>query len=711
MSKPGTPRPHGYGHVDPSAPWPIRALMAVYRFLASVKLAVLSIAGLAGSLAYATWFEKRYGSDAVRVCVYEGPWFSILLAFLATNILCAALIRFPWKRRQTGFVVTHAGLLVLIFGSWWGFQYSKEGQAGAVEGKTVSQLVVTRAPVVRIKEHDTRSGADGYEYELPFYGSPFDWPEGKYQVISKAKDPFKVAVKGYFASARPAPIAHVPTENGTPMLEVRPRMKPPGAPALMDVFASPDQRWLVIPHESVGRRTVRKAGPAKFAFVYADRPEMIEDFLNPPKDPGTQGVARVRYTDRSGKPRTHEIRLDEVAPGATVALPDSDFTVGSIEAERREPDRAAIVRMLGDTELYLVKMGVRKAGGPEILHMAFSGMPMFPASLSQEGHGASGGPLVSLHYYRPPLLGGGGMAGNFGVVEVMGDPSGKLYYRVFGRAEASGDPAQANTPRPGVLRKGPAPLKLGERIVAFGGNPNMPMTLDFAAEAYLPSGEEYEVYERQPMPDGKQGDGLAAAQVEITAGGETKSVWVQKPPGLDPPPYTPIRVGGKDYEVAFDSVREPLGFSMALKDFEVTFDPGTKTPASYTSEVLLTDEKAGIKDRPVTITMNHPLTHNKLTFYQSSYHPTESGDFASIFQVGHDAGRPLKYLGSLLIVLGAFLQFYMKAGLFSTTSKDGVQKAADRARKILKKKEGKIPAAAARNGKAKKTKSYDDAIL
>src|SRR4051794_10825550 len=120
MSKPGTPRPHGYGHIDPSAPAPLRAVMAVYRFLASLKLAVLSLSSLALSLAYATWFEKHYGATAVQECIYESAWFSVLLVFLATNILCAALIRFPWKRRQTGFVVTHAGLLVLIFGSWWG---------------------------------------------------------------------------------------------------------------------------------------------------------------------------------------------------------------------------------------------------------------------------------------------------------------------------------------------------------------------------------------------------------------------------------------------------------------------------------------------------------------------------------------------------------------------------------------------------------------
>ena len=114
----------------------------------------------------------------------------------------------------------------------------------------------------------------------------------------------------------------------------------------------------------------------------------------------------------------------------------------------------------------------------------------------------------------------------------------------------------------------------------------------------------------------------------------------------------------------------------------------------------------------MTITMNQPLTHRKLTFYQSSFHPTETGDFASIFQVGHDAGRPLKYLGSLLIVFGAFLQFYMKAGLFSGAGKSD-DKAADRARKLLKKKGQKAPvsAAPAKPGKAKKSKNYDDAIL
>ncbi len=99
----------------------------IYRFLASLKLAVFSIATLAGTLAYATFFEKWYGRAAVNEYIYRGPFFAILLAFLGTNILCAALIRFPWKKRQTGFVITHAGLLILLTGSYYSVPHVRRG--------------------------------------------------------------------------------------------------------------------------------------------------------------------------------------------------------------------------------------------------------------------------------------------------------------------------------------------------------------------------------------------------------------------------------------------------------------------------------------------------------------------------------------------------------------------------------------------------------
>lgn len=111
-----------------------RGVNRVYRFLASVKLAVFSLGALAATLAYATFFESWYGAAASQEYIYRSPGFAILLAFLATNILCAALIRYPWKKRQTGFVVTHAGLLIVLFGSFFSVRTSDEGQVGMLEG-------------------------------------------------------------------------------------------------------------------------------------------------------------------------------------------------------------------------------------------------------------------------------------------------------------------------------------------------------------------------------------------------------------------------------------------------------------------------------------------------------------------------------------------------------------------------------------------------
>src|SRR4051812_28544927 len=86
-----------------------RAFDSAFRFLSSLKLAVICLATLAATLAYGTWFNSQYGQTAVDEWVFRTRWFALLLAFLGMNVLCAALIRYPWKKRQTGFLITHAG--------------------------------------------------------------------------------------------------------------------------------------------------------------------------------------------------------------------------------------------------------------------------------------------------------------------------------------------------------------------------------------------------------------------------------------------------------------------------------------------------------------------------------------------------------------------------------------------------------------------------
>ena len=117
--------------VQPHQPFLIRWLLSFYEFSASLKLAVVLIFTTAVVLGVATFVESTCGTEGVQWYIYQTPWFLALLSLLAWNIFCAAAIRYPWKRHQTGFVITHIGLLTLLAGA--GIQY---------DGAVNSQLLV-----------------------------------------------------------------------------------------------------------------------------------------------------------------------------------------------------------------------------------------------------------------------------------------------------------------------------------------------------------------------------------------------------------------------------------------------------------------------------------------------------------------------------------------------------------------------------------------
>src|SRR4051812_34215156 len=177
-----SPSPRAEGQEPATRTIPGRFLLgcdAIYRFLASLKLAVFSLSTLAAVLAYATFFESWYGMAAVQEWIYRSKGFALLLAFLGMNILCAALIRFPWKKRQTGFVITHAGLLILLAGSWKSVQTADEGQLGMLEGETQKQLVRIDYPMMRVRKLDPKAEKPVSEHEMDFRPGNFAWGPGR----------------------------------------------------------------------------------------------------------------------------------------------------------------------------------------------------------------------------------------------------------------------------------------------------------------------------------------------------------------------------------------------------------------------------------------------------------------------------------------------------------------------------------------------------
>ena len=115
------------------------------------------------------------------------------------------------------------------------------------------------------------------------------------------------------------------------------------------------------------------------------------------------------------------------------------------------------------------------------------------------------------------------------------------------------------------------------------------------------------------------------------------------------------------YFVGYGNRRVNLNFGLTLKQFHVGRYQGTMRAASYESLVEVPSVEGG-PPREVLISMNEPLKHQGLTFYQSSFEQDETGEPThSIFSVNHDPGRWWKYLGSTLVTLGTFLLFYRKA--------------------------------------------------
>ncbi|NBY20887.1 hypothetical protein EBQ74_11755 [bacterium] len=113
-----------------------------FKFFSSLKLAVISILLLALVLTVATFVESLYGTRAVHVLVYGTPWFAGVLFLLGLNVLCAALSRFPWKKSQTGFVLTHLGIIILLIGSFVTQKFGVDATMPVTESAQENEVIL-----------------------------------------------------------------------------------------------------------------------------------------------------------------------------------------------------------------------------------------------------------------------------------------------------------------------------------------------------------------------------------------------------------------------------------------------------------------------------------------------------------------------------------------------------------------------------------------
>lgn len=172
---------------------------------------------------------------------------------------------------------------------------------------------------------------------------------------------------------------------------------------------------------------------------------------------------------------------------------------------------------------------------------------------------------------------------------------------------------------------------------------------------YLNGGIDYKTY------DGNDMNFKDAVIVEATSNGETKRIALRGGKGYRGDSET-FMLNNSEIKMAFGAKSLYVPFEIKLVDFQLERYPGSNSPSSYASEVVLVDKSEGL-EMPYRIYMNHVLNYKGYRFFQSSYDKDELG---TILSVNHDYwGTFFTYVGYFLMTLGMFLTLFNKNSRFS----------------------------------------------
>lgn len=567
-----------------------------------------------------TFIESYHGADAAKITVYDTWWFGLMLLILALNVLAAALDRLPWKKKHVGFVLTHAGIIVILFGSFVSRQSMIDGQMAIEEGDTESRITLSE-PLIYVF-----SDADKRDWIVPVRKKAFAW-QGNQSIVRGDKNsaglPLTIDLLSFYPKAR----VHeelAPAEDGPGAVKVR----------IKNSFLD-QSMWLV--ENDPGKGEIQM-GPATFSFkdkplVQANEIKKDEDYLEIKLNEDTFQIPLKVEASHLGE---ETLTLPYIYP-----LGDSGYRVKLNKLYQK----AAVVgkELIDQTEPDAKKNPAAQLTlmGPDLIenHTVFANFPDFPTV-----HGMKPSAVGASIYYRLP--GGGSEGESHELRFVKGRDT--LQYQIQ-------DGAQLNT---------------GEVVVGEAVSTGW-MDLTFTVEEYFSHSTFKHDY--TPMENTTEFEGATSAiQVRVTP-----EVPVLKVPGsgqaeknkpgtfrtgttvwLGQGVMEKIKMGDTTYHLMYGKRRVPTGFNLQLKDFKIETYPGTEDPASYKSDVVLMDETEGVR-KNITISMNEPLEYKGFKVYQSGYN-LDGDKEVSIFSVGKNPGIPYQYAGTIIMVIGISTMYYTR---------------------------------------------------
>jgi hypothetical protein len=705
---------------SPNQPWPVRVLLGIYEFCASLKLAVVLIFACAIVLGWGTFVESWYGLRGVHFGIWQTWWFAALNALLALNIFCAAAIRYPWKRHQTGFVITHIGLLTMLAGGLWQRLQGIDAQMPIWENAVGRQAVEDSQHLLFTIQPD--GSGDATAVAVRFEAGPFNWqdydqdhwlpfglvadehgrklawhdkrpwfpwglsfrgiPAGDRRTL--AEHGIDVEVLDYYSDSQTIDVPWLRLKVSAPRM---PRMGADGREELGPEVWVPVE--LRVKHSTepafhdrplgVGER--RELGGGTIVFWLAGGEQATQAFLGsaPEGELGEKGQVIlhaagqrfvVNVAEKVGQPK---FPLGETGYSAELT---KHFQRVGLNPRAADGDGLDLVESTrGGPADPAVELLIHHGDGPPRRMVLFADIPELSL---QDWQGEvfgdywfNDGPKTT----QQKLAGEG--KSRIDVIQGASDAKPALFYRYW------------NGEKLVTVRD----LPLDKKVDAF----KMPIAqLQMVADKFLPADKPgKEIIPRKFNKDTPASGAFRAAKLRVTVDGNVEEFWLSGPPPdpLERPlPEEARRViqgNGRKVAVTMPLDTVDVGFGVRLRRFERRLDPGTSQASHYTSWVDFVSPDGGQNLREnVEITMNAPVDFSapgkarSYRLFQEGFNgPYRPGDgeyelrmrgvadrpdqiFLSTLTVNYDPGRGIKYLGCLLVVAGIATMFYMRAYFF-----------------------------------------------
>ncbi|MBL4703284.1 MAG: cytochrome c biogenesis protein CcsA [Flavobacteriales bacterium] len=169
---------------------------------------------------------------------------------------------------------------------------------------------------------------------------------------------------------------------------------------------------------------------------------------------------------------------------------------------------------------------------------------------------------------------------------------------------------------------------------------------------------------------GSKGEGIDALVMNAVNGETTRQIVLKGGKGRPGIPF-PFMINGMQYMAKYGSKIIPLPFQIGLKDFRLLNYPGSNSPSSFESDIVLEDTINGVTISQ-TILMNHVMDYRGYRIFQSSYDSSlPSGESnITLLSVNVDFwGTWVTYTGYLLMALGFVFTLMFKTSRFRELSR------------------------------------------